>query len=810
MKIVKLILNNYKRVFLNNITHIEYTPKDTTQIILGQNGSGKSSLLEQLTPLAANVKKDFNDDGYKEITIEHNNQLYVLKNGRTTKHSFLLDGEELNNGGTVSVQNTLVEYHFGITPHIQQVLLGKTMFTTMSPTERKRWITEISTLDYSYAITVYNSLKQRHRDIVGGIKLLQNNIVRVEQGSLPSELIDSLASDKTHIANTIDHLLTLISQSTTTDDLDTRITRIGSMVNSISLRKNTVATKSIDELTTLVNTYKGERNTLTTLTTKIYHELSDIEQSITVEDKELLTTKITELDNKINVIVTSNIFKDINNVELLSEYLDNNYGEIVGLLSTLTEHMNLDVSKQRTDELQSAIITNEVELGRLDKHVHKLEERLEHLEHHLKASKEITCPKCTHHWTPSYTDDEYTGYQKELSVYNNKRIAIRKVITNITTELGNVESVLYIVTTFVKYLSRDNDSKILLNYIKCHNDYLVNGYSSLFSLFEVVCNEVNRLNMITPLLKERSAVADKLKEVVTKSKLEEGFINETKAKLNASVLVNRSRITELDNSIRELESSISVKNKYNTNLNTLATELKGVYSTKQLVIETKRNTLLKIAIKELRLTLLDIDEKLTSHIEYETKLRTYQLELDELNTRERLLKITLKELSPSEGLIAKSISSFLNYFISDMNSIIASIWGYDMEILGCDLADNDLDYKFKVLVNNDEIIEDISKTSSSMQEIINLVFKVTFAKYKGFIGYPLILDEFGRTFDSNHRITAYEALDRSIANDFSQVFMVSHFESMYGRFGNADISILGTTGVDMASITKYNDIMFIS
>ena len=61
----KIILNNYNRFFLNNITRIEYTPKMKLQLILGSNGSGKSSLISELNPLPIN-KNDFQEDGYKE------------------------------------------------------------------------------------------------------------------------------------------------------------------------------------------------------------------------------------------------------------------------------------------------------------------------------------------------------------------------------------------------------------------------------------------------------------------------------------------------------------------------------------------------------------------------------------------------------------------------------------------------------------------------------------------------------------------------------------------------------------------------
>ena len=70
MKIVKLILRNCDRFLLNQIKEIVYTPTSPYQLITGNNGSGKSSLLEELSPLPPDKNK-FTKNGYKEIHIEH-------------------------------------------------------------------------------------------------------------------------------------------------------------------------------------------------------------------------------------------------------------------------------------------------------------------------------------------------------------------------------------------------------------------------------------------------------------------------------------------------------------------------------------------------------------------------------------------------------------------------------------------------------------------------------------------------------------------------------------------------------------------
>ena len=68
MKIVSLKLQNYNRIKLKHIQNFEYYPSEKIQIILGTNGSGKSSVLHELSPLPAE-SKNYGPDGNKTIVI---------------------------------------------------------------------------------------------------------------------------------------------------------------------------------------------------------------------------------------------------------------------------------------------------------------------------------------------------------------------------------------------------------------------------------------------------------------------------------------------------------------------------------------------------------------------------------------------------------------------------------------------------------------------------------------------------------------------------------------------------------------------
>jgi len=84
-------------------------------------------------------------------------------------------------------------------------------------------------------------------------------------------------------------------------------------------------------------------------------------------------------------------------------------------------------------------------------------------------------------------------------------------------------------------------------------------------------------------------------------------------------------------------------------------------------------------------------------------------------------------------------------------------------------------------------------------------------KYLGLTSFPLILDEFAVTMDPEHRVKAFDAIDRLIAPNFSQIFIISHFKSMYGRFErSSDINILNSTNLELDGTLSYNENMHIT
>lgn len=156
------------------------------------------------------------------------------------------------------------------------------------------------------------------------------------------------------------------------------------------------------------------------------------------------------------------------------------------------------------------------------------------------------------------------------------------------------------------------------------------------------------------------------------------------------------------------------------------------------------------------------------------------------------------------------MTGFINQFVEQVNSFIANIWLYPLELVPVSANDDDtldLDYKFMVKANDDEfnISPDIAKTSAGMQEVIDLAFVAVSMKYLGLHHWPIYLDEFARAFDPAHRQSAYQAIDHLIeSTDYTQVYLVSHYQEGYSSLTASEVLVLCDSNVQLPDHLAYN------
>jgi len=816
MKIIKLILHGYKRLFLNNLDHIEYTPESNIQLILGSNGSGKSCLLSMLNPNPADIKRDFREDGYKYIEIEHNNNLYVLSSGYVdkNKHSFLFNNIELNQGGTKKVQSMLVLEHFKITPAISNILLGISNFTTMGPQDRKHWFTELSTIDYTFPISVYNKLKQRHRDILGGIKLVQEELIKAETLTLSLEDIENLKKDRDMLEEYINHCLSIYNHNVTDYEEDKVLDLINETNLTLSKYLESVPENiKLEYVKKKVITLKERNNILLERNSQLLSDLNLLDK-IKQNDKSI-DVLLKEKDNLLDYLtkLDSNNFLelDLNNINNILNGFNQDYPDMISLINSLIQYDNIDVNKEAVNLIIKNKTDLEIRIRSLNDRLVRVSNEIEEMKNHKHDDNKVICDKCNHSWFFKYDENKLISFEndrvkiiKELETTNNDYKNILNLLENIQEKLNIIQSIKALT------YSRGDTKNIWLYVFKNNSIYTTSGIklgTEIEKIKSILVEYINYSNKKQELviLDSKIKIANEINEA--KSKLN----NAQASKLEEELHNNTKQLNELNEDIKKYSKYEDTLIKIDSLFKTLNILLKKRSTGLYITIARRRNRLLGELVSALKTHMVDISQTINTAQQIEYKKEQNNNLLKDYKTKEKVLNILVKELSPNEGIIAKSMNSFLNVFISEMNHIINSVWTYSMILLPCEVTEeNDLNYQFMVKVNDDEIIEDISKLSSSMQEIVNLAFKIVFVKYMGIPDTPLFLDEFGRTMDPAHRISAYNIVDNILQSSFSQIYIVSHFESMYGRFGNADISVLDSSNLDLARDINYNTVLKIN
>ena len=803
MKILKAILKNYSRFYVSGIKYLEYTPDKKIQSIIGQNGSGKSSLLKELIPNVDNVKNDYDTNGYKHITYEHNDNIIELVYDRDTdKHSFLFNSEELNPAGIITTQKSLIEQYFNLTKDIHGMLLSTKLFTTMSINERKKWFTEIlSDIDYTYVLKLYDKSKFRIKELTSFIKLTRSKLIK------DNDFLDNLDKDyenkliyKINKLNSI--LESLMSDKEPYKDIDKD--RIYNNLNTLVLNSHDLfkeITKYDKHIVQNIDTDYIKKTTELDILIKqkdnINEKISKVDNLKVDKDdtKASIENELNMVNNKIDKLKEINIYNiDLDRIDNVVYSFNKILPYIQDVNNNLIELMNSEelLTKDEYNKLVN-IIENKNNILRnkntkliyINNEINKLND----------VSKDtVSCPKCDNVFIPNFDEKVLTNNKvikdellKEINVLNKDITILNNRITKYL-EINDIKQ---------QFIDLFNNSDLLpiITYILKNTDRLMN--------VNKINNIINKLNVdINELLKYSNLKRDK-DELLNKLKI---F-----TKINDSKLKNIfNRVTELQHEYTSIIEKINILNKELSILKSIKSKLdklnpmlinieKIVRSNRSIInneIKKEKNIFLNKILTDLKREIHILEDDLITVKNIRDRYNTLQKEIYDFELRLKSIKILLDILSPNKGIIGKSVVGLINDILKRMNNLINKVWNYDIKILPCDIDESDLSFKFPVMLNDVKRIKDVSEGSSAIQEIINLAFKVVAMEYLDILDYPLILDEYAAKMDPKHRIEAYNLIEELSKEYFGQVFMVSHFESMYNRFTDNDVIILSNDNLE--------------
>lgn len=816
MKIIRLELRGFRRLDLIGTDSVIYTPESPYQLILGISGVGKSSLLNELSPLPCD-SNDLREGGYKEIELEHRNSHYVLRYELNKKLDcfFIKEGKHLNDGNTIKIQRSLIAEHFNYDNEIHDVLIGHTLLSNMPSAQRREWFTRMSNSDMTYAIALFNKLRGAERDLRGAIKL-NNQRLANEQVKLPSkEDIIRIKNENKTLKEELNHLLPYTNQSLA--DVSQEIILLGEQLQNIAA--NIVDIKFITQVEGVADTEE-----IKYMLNELEYRKRELEEDYAKQAKRFAEEE--ESAEKINKILSTSIEDYRDRLGKIEYELQSKTEALKSLGFTLDQHYQHELSaltlclsalkllysemlpnplmsdgerrftRQKQEVLKNKIVQYQTTLIALN----NKKEYNERLITNMENVHSINCPSCNHSFKPGVDCSQLT--------------ALKEVSTKLTREIAQTQSLLDEALEEQQQFNEWFTPLLKLNQL--FNVQYPELKSFSYELRKLDCyfdNPIglsyytdNYFNALTlqagcdQLKEDYANLKEELNHRISVENVAESDINKLEYRHTAmkKIELAKEALNKLYDKISHVKHVITDREKLTTYRVQLREQMKRRNDLILSQIKYENNVKLQEIISE-KQSALAINEQFASSLnQTETVISQLEKMTEQYKNEQHALRILTTLLSPQDGLIAESLIGFINQFLNEMENVLDQIWTYDIRPY-LELSDEgiDLDYKFKVDIEGlERPVSDVSRLSTGQKEVVDFVFKLLLMQYLDMQDYPLFMDEIGGRFDALHRDRLYRYLKLLVeSNQIQQVFVISHIASSHDTLTQADKCILDTDAI---------------
>lgn len=840
MRLASIELSGYTRLMhgLFGIFKMDLTQK--IHLILGTNGTGKSSLLSELTPLPANGD-DFVKGGSKTITIYHRGSTYVLVNRFDTKkgwHSFTKDGEELNASHLQTTQYELCQQVFSYNDQVRALLQGKLRFTEMGPKQRREWMTLLSDVDFDFALMVYDKILKQQSAARGFLKVQRGRLVTEQHKIISVEEQNRLKKETEEIHRQLSELLAVRKPiEHDKDQLEASHRRGLSELDQMSLTlmrmrlHQPVAVygegeasrddwgvlqmphfTSLEHIDTYLDVLKQRMSGEQALLNQAVKDHGKIQETLKVlkqtgdDGMKSLSEKHQQLINDRSAVLAKRKYAlDFGDNRQAMVALEACRDLLIDIFSQLPENEDKRFSTANREKylgdrksLQDTIHNYKGSLDRLGA-------QKSHQEQHLAAGQ-VECPECRHKFAPGFS-------QKKLD-------ELSATIERGTVKLGEVNTKLKGVEELLEEI--DAYGALYRQYAAC-----IKGYPALAALWSYLSVENIPLSAPRMVVTLVDAIHRDLKleleadEIVKK-------MDETKQLMHQATLVGNATLSETQEKAAEIEATIEAMTSHMRSMKirhadclrfyremeeayTLGNKIdklqKDLTQVTAQIVDTMWMETIHHCVRQLQSTLTRKEEALNEVKEQIRRVKDLEAQIAQEEKREKALGVLVETMSPKDGMIAEGLLGFIKNYVRHMNSVIRKVWSYPLNVLPCGMADGngiELDYKFPMLVNGTEPRKDVSEGSTGMQSMVDLAFQRVAMKYLGIEESPFYLDEFSKSLDHEHKKSAMLAVKVFMeTSPLTQLFMISHDYHQYSSFTNIATCVLDAKNI--VAPDSYNE-----
>lgn len=822
MWIQRLYLYGYKRIALSGVSGIDIDTDAAYQIILGTNGSGKSSLIQELSPLPAN-SNDYYRDGVKYIALTHRGHNYELRSdlGNKPKHSFIKDGTEQNESGTVSIQRQLVYNEFGIDNQIREIISGGMGFSQLTPAKRREIITRISDQDLTYAFSLYKKVASIARDQQGALKHTRSRITQ-EQEKIKDADNQVLEEEVEQLQNELRVLMenvrrgqpksSAVSEQLHQELSDLEHTAEQILKHPIQEQVQKHGLSDFEHLETKIGDIRSRRDSNRQLYHHYLQEYERLEKLVgelsgdNGEDLETLRKRRKEYQEYIDKLRThqEHFTFDSSVRELIGE-AKTIKSQLVEILSELPADSDGYYTKANYEKLRGDLEEKRRELERARQQLSAMEARLREME----QADHTQCPKCQHQFRIGVCEQELERKRGEVTRMREHVEKLEGSYQTLYARYQEMEEYLQIYHRLRSLVHTYPRAQNLFNYLVSNRRVFVDPRSTL----PMIDTWLRELHNAYEIERYREAVDTLDKSIEQLEQLEQGSKNQVEQSLGNT----EKYIAELAEQIRSLHSEheqLQSLYKRLKHRQELAQELEGRFQalekTYQQLLESHRNEHIESLISRYQNDLAVKLQKLREYHGIEKVLEDLQGSLNQLEHDYEAYKVLAQALSPSDGIIADNMLSFIGALVEQINDVIAGVYSYRLALMPCRIEKNELDYRFPLIVGEEQIeIDDIQHASDGQREIIDFAFKLIALAYLGFQDHPLYLDELGRHQDETHLANMTEYVKRIIESGrHSQLFMVQHYAVGHGAFTQASVCVLDRSNISVPSLSN-NHVVFL-
>lgn len=829
MRIKHLTLRDYIRFRVSKIYTLSVNTDEDIQLIIGSNGSGKSSILHELFPYPPN-KSSFGKNGYKSLCIEHNNDEYELIYDTNSGHKFIKNGVNLNIGKTYDIQRELILDHFGITNDIHTILKCALNICDMVPSVRKKILMNLNPVDISIFLEKYQKV---HKDAIAYGNNLDRLYTRQKElmmKKLPEQQYQDMLKKKAILDNQEKLLLMWITsvtaelnKFTTNESYTTNIPMrhdIKNIVRSLSkystIKRSSLSSK-ITELSVLIDVYSKDLQAIEESIIKTVKAINDHEAKKIFLEKDVdnVSNEIALLKKKLIDFTFPEHFTPISKDAIQSINLVAT--RIMEILVNITYiEYNKIVPFDDLQNMRSNIMQIRYELSNEQNILNRLRENHEEV---LKSIRLYSIP-----------DNCQKNDCELFKVYNENQL-IRK------NKLDKLNGDIMISSKKFDDLQEkcdllNNQYDIQLRIWNNLNDVLtiINENSYLKSKF-------NRRYILEKTNESALGVYNDIIQLITFSESYHEY-TDLQEKLHKLELINASIISKKQISLEMMESDI-VRTK------SILDKQRDEFDKKNLSINTSKDSLgvllqfsnERTRAQEILTEISDTEEKMITTLsrEYLNKLleimssllnevrseliditnicKEQELLLARLNTEIDAVIHNIKPLFEKAKIIEKSLAelpvqytkNFINAIIETANYFINEIMTYSMKLIPIG-EHEECSFQFPVIINDEVPTKDISLCSDGQRAIIQLAFNLAIVVELRFNNYPIFCDEYNRTLDSMHSQRLTDMLLNLMRSKIAtQLFTVNHDRSMIEQLSHTgNVIVLDSKNIDLPDVYNKN------